>query len=301
MKYSIAILLFFGLTASNLRSQNENSIRSLIPGSNQIGNWSVKDSMSVYSDKDLYKYINGGADLYLEFGFNQVVSCFYMNPLASKIHIEVYEMVDSKAAYGIYTNNSSAIGKPIDLGAEAIQYDYYLHFWKSKYYVRCTSFIKNPGVIDTLKVFAGFIADKIEGKSSRPEIMDAFKNLGYEFKGVKYYRGQLGLRNIYNFSHGSVAGFKEGISGRFDDNMAFVISYDDERSRREWFASLKGKMNMSSLFSDYTPAGEGFTVKDRMGTILTFKPSGTYVLVIKGMDPDQAGQLFEEMEVNLNH
>ena len=292
----ITLITFFSFTAL---SQDNDDLHQLIPGGNEIGNWTVKDSAEVYSDEDLYLYINGGADLYLEYGFSKVITCKYRNPKASKLHIEIYEMERPEDAYGIYTINSSAIGKEIDLGTEAILYDYYLHFWKYNYYIRCTSSVKDEGVLDTLLVFARHIDERIGNDGKKPEIIKAFGLQQIKVEKVKYVEGQVALGNVFNFSHGAVAGFEQGSAGQFDDKKLFVFRYEDERTRREWFASLKGKMNMSHLFDNYQPVDDGFTVTDRMGNKLSFKPFENYFAVVRGLDWNESQTLFDEIRKNL--
>jgi len=299
MKIKVFGIIFLSLTFLFTIGQNKPDLHSMIPQSGEIANWTVKDSARVYSDEDLYMYIDGGADLYLEYGFKQVISCKYQNPRAIKIHIEIYEMDSSEDAFGVYTINSSGIGKKLDIGTGGIIYDYYLHFWKSKYYIRCTSTMRDQGVVDTLKLFANFIADRIAEPGKKPHLIQALDFPDHEVSGIKYFKGQVGLGNVFNFSHGSVTGFIDGISGKFDDKQIFVFSYNDERSRREWFASCKGKMNMSQIFSDLNIIEDGFTVKDRVGTLLSFKPFGKYYCAIKGMDWKEAQPVFEKVKANL--
>ncbi|MCB0804509.1 MAG: hypothetical protein KDC05_01850 [Bacteroidales bacterium] len=295
----LIILFFFILIGFAGISQNIMEPKDLIPANDEIVNWQLIDSVNTYTDEDLYMYINGGADLYLEYGFNKLGSCKYRNRLASKIILEVYQMKNDAGAFGVFTINSSGKGKKIEIGNEAVQYDYYLHFWKQNYYVRCASTVKSEGVIDTLQQLAKQVASKIELPGKKPELFVLFNKTGYPFKQVKYFKGQVALANIFNFSHGSVAGFNEGISGKLDDKMVFVFSYENEKQRREWFASLKGKMNMSMLFDQYTTVEDGFTVKDRMGIMLSFKPVGKYILAIKGMDWPEAQPVFEKTSTNL--
>lgn len=73
-----------------------------------------------FNQNSLWGYINGGADIYLEYGFQhllvQEVDCE-----SEKIKIEVYRMVDSKSAYGIFSLNSNPSEiKSIDLNFSSV-------------------------------------------------------------------------------------------------------------------------------------------------------------------------------------
>jgi hypothetical protein len=58
------VLLIFFLTAAFIPAQN---ISSILPDS--IEGWSFPDSSELYVGEDLYRLIDGGADIFLEYGF----------------------------------------------------------------------------------------------------------------------------------------------------------------------------------------------------------------------------------------
>ena len=272
----------------------------LLPETGVIPNWHMKDSVETYSGDNLFLYINGGADLYLEYGFEEVSTCKYLNYAGNNIHIDIYQMTDEAAAFGIFSINSSVHGKPVDFGTKSLLYDYYLDIWKGNYFIRCTANKKENGMVDTLQLFVRHIDEKIEIEGKLPALSSAYKLNGIEFKSVKYVEGIIGLGNVYNFGHGSVAGFHEGLIGKWEDKTAFVFAYENDFKSREWFASAKGKMQMSKKFSDYLKIEDGFTVKDKSGNFLCFKSYKRFMLIIKGLNWEEAKPLFSEIQENLD-
>jgi len=295
--FIIWIVLFIGCSSIGQEIIKSNS---MLPDSDAIPNWQMKDSVETYTGDDLFLYINGGADLYLEYGFEDVSTCKYLNYAGNNIHIDIYQMTDEAAAYGIFSISSSVHGKPVELGAKSLLYDYYLDIWKGNYFIRCTANKKENGMIDTLQLFARQIDEKIENKGKAPLLTSAFNLDGIEFKSIKYVEGIIGLGNVFNFGHGSVAGFHEGLIGKWDDKMAFVFAYENDFKSREWFASAKGKMQMSKKFSDYLKVEDGFTVKDKSGNFLSFKSYKRFMLIVKGMNWEEAKPFFSEMMKNLD-
>ena len=71
--------------------------------------WTVTDS-GRYSDKELYGYINGGAELYREFGFDHLVTRV-MRKKEAEISMELYRMRTPEAAFGIYSLSRGACGQ----------------------------------------------------------------------------------------------------------------------------------------------------------------------------------------------
>ena len=209
-------------------------------------------------------------------------------------------MSNNDAAYGIFTLSSTSKGKPLELGDQSLLYDYYLDLWKGPYFMRFTANNKDNGMIDTLLIFARSIDSKISIKSKKPQLTQTFLLPGMEISNVKYITGIIGLNNVFNFGHGSIAGFSEGLYGKWDDKLLFVFSYEDDRKRREWFASAKGKMQMSKKFTNYTVIDNGFTVTDKSGNLLSFKPYNKYILIIKGIGWKESKPVFEQMQNNLD-
>jgi hypothetical protein len=288
------------LTVFFIHVYSQDNIKSLLPGGNPIGNWLQKDSIEIYSGDDLFYFINGGADVYLEYGFNQVAVGRYQNPSANTIQVEIYEMEDTDGAYGIFSLNSLETGKKQDIGDLSFLYDYNIDIWKGKYLIRSNVARKDEGVMDTLLIFARDIEQKIETSGSLPKILQTIDFDDQTLYQVKYVRGQIALSNIFNFGHGSIAAFNEGVTGRFEENAVFVFEYKDEWNRREWFASANGKMQMSRFFSDFEVAGDGFTLRDRAGNPLSFKPYKRFIMVIKGFGWDHASSFFEAIMTNID-
>ncbi|MEZ5198877.1 MAG: DUF6599 family protein [Bacteroidales bacterium] len=301
MKKIIIILLVLSLHYFHAATGQEiDEVVNLLPSVEGYSNWSVKDSAEIFYDDDLFLYINGGADIYLEYGFEKVVACKYRNFEAHTILIDIYKMTDPTAAYGIFSLNSSNWGKAVDLGTASILYDYYLDSWKGSYFIRFTANNNEPGMMDTLLLLAKQLDSKIEEKGKLPHLSLAFDLPDIEFETIKYIRGIIALNNVFNFGHGSISGFSEGLIGSFDGKMLFAFSYADDKKRREWFASAKGKMQMSKKFTDYTEIDEGFTVKDKSGSYLCFKPYKRFIIVVKGENWEEAQSVFINLQKNLD-
>jgi len=57
--------------------------------------------MKVFTSEDLYGHINGGAEAFLELGFEQLTVQKYRDG-ANELAVEIYRMTDPTAARGIY-------------------------------------------------------------------------------------------------------------------------------------------------------------------------------------------------------
>jgi hypothetical protein len=79
---------------------------SLLPKSGEIGEWKFAAASERYVKDSLYGYIDGGAELYLPYGFENVeVGHFTRTPgnPAREIAIEIYRMASPLDAFGIFS------------------------------------------------------------------------------------------------------------------------------------------------------------------------------------------------------
>jgi hypothetical protein len=272
----------------------------LLPGDNPVGNWIKTDSSEVFSGDDLFYFINGGADVYLEYGFRQVAVARYQNPVYNRINIEIYEMEDEEGAYGIFSLNSLSTGIQQEIGGLSCLYDHYLDIWKGNYFIRCQISRKDTDAVDTLLFFAREIDQHIKSSSKLPQLIQVIDLESLSLYQIRYFRGQIALGNIFNFGHGSIAAFDEGVTGRFDDGAIFIFAYKDEWNSREWFASAIGKMQMSRFFSDFELVEDGFTVNDRAGKPISFKPYKQFIMVVKGFGWEGAASHFNQLIVKIS-
>jgi len=56
-----------------------------------------------YNSKTLFEYIDGAAELYLAYGFQNLTVRRFEKPSQPQITIECYEMASSEDAYGVFS------------------------------------------------------------------------------------------------------------------------------------------------------------------------------------------------------
>jgi hypothetical protein len=280
--------------------QIQENLKELLPKNQELSGWTIRDSIEIYSGDNLFNFINGGADIYLEYGFNEAVKCDLINPDSNQIRCEIYRMTNDSAAYGIFTFNASEKGMAVEAGNKALLYDHYIELWKDVFYIRCIAEGQGYNSTDTLLILAELISNKIAAQGKEPALTGTFNLENTKVKNVKYLRGIIGLNNVFNFGHGSIAGYSEGIACNLDDKMLFTFAYKDAYKCREWFASAKGKMQMNQKFTDLLPIETGFSIKSKTGEYFCFKPYKRFIIVIKGMTWEEAMPVIQQMERNLD-
>ena len=157
--------MIFGCSVEKVKTVNP--LMKFLPAENDIHGWAMIDTAEIYDRDGLWVYIDGGAEQYLKYGFEQVLTCEYADSLGTGIVLEIFEMTDSAAAAGIYGEKSNDSGKIVGLGFASSLQDYYLNFVNDRYLVTLTGFETGSQNLNGLIKIAAAVDDKIKDAQKR--------------------------------------------------------------------------------------------------------------------------------------
>ncbi len=109
-------------------------IARLLPSPSVLDGWRAVGRPEIYDVQSLYDRIDGGAEIFFEYGFDEAVYQDYEKGDDS-LQVEIYDMVDDTAAFGIYSINRSPRAKSVAVGGAGQQYGDTVTFWQQNYYV----------------------------------------------------------------------------------------------------------------------------------------------------------------------
>jgi hypothetical protein len=162
----------------------------------------------IYDGKKLFDYMDGGAELYYEYGFEQACVQRY-KAKEGEVTVEIYQMDTPAHAYGVYTFDTQGEHPPI--GQDATYARGLLSFWKGRYCVRVLS--ENEQFKDTLLAVGQAITKKIPQEGERPAILAFLPPQWVVGDSLLYFRGQISLNNSYFLSNQDVLLLGKGAEG----------------------------------------------------------------------------------------
>jgi len=240
---------------------------------------------AVFDGNSLWGYINGGADIYLEYGFTSL-TMHEIDYRGALLRFDLYEMGDASAAYGIFSVYSFECDTADGPGEFNCATRWQIQSVKGEYYL---SAILGTGTADEFsyaKGIASFLMEGIEHEPFEP---------GFPFREgmfnringqVKYCRGQLGLDNGIPFRNDalSVTGFRElwhltRVKGY--ESLAFTAITFNTAVDRDKFV------------------GEQSGPEDNEPEILTFSDGNTLLLIYgerDGLSVDNVINWFQNIE-----
>lgn len=219
-----ALLLFIALSSG--------AQQALISGA-LSGVQGIEEAQSrTFTETSLYGYINGGAELYLEYGFDTLIVTELVCE-GRDIKVEAYRMKDPEAAFGIFSVSRFRCNGGAGMTEYICRSAYQLQFSKGPFYV---SIINDTGVESDQKKSAEIAAFIIEQIPDPPFDPGSFFSEGVDretMKGAVLVRGPLG---IYN----GIPTLAETL-GEANDYSALMI-----RRGQDTLASLRFNTEMSA-------------------------------------------------------
>lgn len=112
------------------------SLNELFPASNEVAGWTKTNGIRTFEAADLWRYIDGDADRYLQAGVQRVSTTDYKFHNQVDAVVDIYRMGDSKGLARILQAEPAGDAKPVQVGDDARLYSQSLVFRKGAYLVR---------------------------------------------------------------------------------------------------------------------------------------------------------------------
>lgn len=199
------------------------NLGDLMPDPSLTWPWSTNGQVRFYVGDRLYHYINGGAEVYYEYGFIRVAVQEYMNGSQSMV-VEIYEMETSAGAFGIYSLNRDDSRPAIEIGDDGTLYDYSVSFWQDRFYINVMAYTADHLGRTDLQKIARSISQKIGSRGTVPDLVSFLPVGNLNPRSVGYIMGRLGLNSYYYVSAENIFNLDargvHGVWGTFSQNEA---------------------------------------------------------------------------------
>ncbi|MBI4243187.1 MAG: hypothetical protein HY606_03775, partial [Planctomycetes bacterium] len=279
MKKIITVLLIVAFTTSCSFSADL-EMQNLLPIDNEIGSWIRTGPSHIYKQDELFKYIDGGADIFLEYGFNLLISQEYSND-DQVVVIDIYRMKDSESAFGIYSFKRDKILAPLEIGNEGIASDNVVYFWQDDFYVFISSF--QEGVKGGLMLMAKAISTKIGKKGNLPDILSHLPS-NYRLHGSeKLISGIIAFNNLCHLAQDDIFDIDiKGVLAEYELNQdkfkVLLLKYNNKADVQSAFEKLvkfyKEKVKEENILKQ---TADRLIVKD--GAYYLARIKSTYLVV----------------------
>jgi hypothetical protein len=127
----------------------------------------------VYTNADLWNFIDGAADTYVALGFVDLHVAEYKKG-KEVIKLEIYRHSDHTMAFGIYASERSSSFRFINLGSQGYVTGGAINFFKGNYYVKVRTYSEKPKTLHAEESLASVVANMLGGETDMPALLSKF-------------------------------------------------------------------------------------------------------------------------------
>jgi len=175
----------------------------------KIKNWKISEEIQTFNPENLFNYINGAADLYLIYDFQELKVATYIaidgGEEPPEIDVEVYDQKNSENAYGMYSQERPSKPEFLNIGAQAYKEGSILNFISGKYYIKIDSHDNSEKTRQTIYSIAEQLSNNLSNSSSLPEMLNVFPDEGKvpssDMFISKDFLGHRFLTDVYRFDY----------------------------------------------------------------------------------------------------
>lgn len=209
-------ILLCQLHAQEMPALSENSL----PGITKI-------TSRQFGHDGLWGYINGGADLYLEYGFEELITHQIILD-GSEYKADIYRMSSPEAAFGIFSVFRFRCRESGALHAHDCLTPYHYMAAKGKYYLSVSNTKGSEAEMQNCLAIAGKILEQTENIDFLRPAVFASDLLAPHIDNLKLVLGPLGLQNGYmkwDRLFTGLSGFRAWILPATLDDSAVVVAH----------------------------------------------------------------------------
>jgi hypothetical protein len=270
---SFLVRSLFGLAAS----------QAIVLPEISISGWAKAGPPSEFRGGDLFNYIDGGAEIFLEFGFDRLLVQGYKKE-NSEIVLELFEMESPESALGIYLMKCGAEtpveGVPARNSGDKTQFT----ILKGRAFIHINNLDGRESLLPVMVDLArGLLNSLPQGKPV--SLLDGLPSEGKLAGSERLIRGPYGLQSIFTLGEGDILGLEGKIFALAADyrdqegepSTRLLVPYPDEARAAAAFQNLLA--GLDPYLKIIQKRDRGLVFEDYRGKIGTVERDGPKLVI----------------------
>jgi len=248
-------------------------LAGLLP--DNVGGWTREEADREYDPETLYDYIDGGAELYISYNFQQVVSRRYSREDQPDIVVELFDMGDAGGAYGVFSQQREEENVQLGQGGQYIHGS--LMCWKDHYFLSIMVLRETKEAATAMMKIGKAVTAAIPDTGRKPDLIGLLPEKGMVEDGMKYFTHYIWQNSFYYISGEDIFGLGAGAQavltryGRSGKRIILLlIEYPDPSQSAEIYRSLR-----QEYFRGMNVKG---VIKRKDGKYAAFSIAGSYLV-----------------------
>jgi len=235
-------ILLLALVSAGCGNQSP-ALPAIFPGANVVGGWQPSEEVRTYNRETIFDLVDGQADAFFAYGFEQVAVRSYQNASGTVLRVEAWQLATPADAYGLFTANRA--GTPIAVGNGGdTDPGRRLAFWKDRYFVSANATGDIPDA--DLRAFAQAIVSALPAGGEQPAVVGKLPIDRLTERNVIFFHQELSIQdrlwlggeNILGLSHDT-----GGVLAQYDLGgtpvQLLLVQYPDAKAAAAGLAALK--------------------------------------------------------------
>jgi len=270
-------------------------LAALLP--EEIKGWKVAQEDRIYDRDTLYDYIDGGAELYLSYGFKRVVSRTYSTSGRPDVVVDLFDMGTSQEAFGVFSHGMETVDDMFGQGS--LYTEGMLLFWKDRFFVSILAFPETPESKRAVLELSRTIETAIPEEGPLPEILALLPQQGLVRESIRYFHHHVWLNSHYFIADQNILHIDErtdAVLARYGEPekrcLLLLVNYRNEHDAQRAYEDFATHY-LPELSQDRIVQIEDgtWTACQRTGALLA--------LVFNASTKDRASRLMQAVQDNL--
>jgi hypothetical protein len=209
----------------------------------EISGWKAVGKDSMYNRSTLFAYIDGGAELYLSYGFTDVISRRYTNAGKPDIVVDLFDMGTATNAFGVFSQSMETVDKSFGQGSQISKG--LLIFWKDRYYVSMMAHPETEESRKALQTLAAVISHSIPKEGPLPDIIKLLPEHALVRESIRYFRHHAWLNTHYFIADHNILHINDSTDALLAKygqgpkrSLLLLIAYPNEQSARQAYGDF---------------------------------------------------------------
>ncbi len=282
------IVFVFGFFAM-VKGEEKSAVSKEVRLPSEVAGWKWDGKETSYDSKTVFQYMDGSAELYLAYGFQNLRVRRFEKPNQPPLTLEVYDMGSSEEAYGVFSFERQ--DEPVGIGQGSEFGGGLLRFWKGNYFVSAYADGEGPDVQPAVLNLGRTAATQIPVTGSEPKLMEFFpgKEFGLVDNSIRYVKSHVLLNQRFFISHQNIlelnpnteAGLAQYVQDKQKATLLLIRYPGAEEAERVYNKFLKA----------YMPDSAG---RDRVKTEdrkwILARQRGEFVLIVFGSPTEASAE-----------
>jgi len=246
--------------------------RSLFPPS--VSGWRASGAPRTFDRKDVYDELDGGAEVYLEYGLASLKVQRYSRPGEPDITMDLFEMDAPAGAYGAFTfereDEEAGVGQGSEYGGGL------LRFWQGRFFGFVQAERETPAAREAVLTLGKAVASGLGSPGKEPALVLALPPADQRPRSLRYVRSPLLLQIVEPETQGNPLGLPprcEAVTARYGpkgspERVLVARLADPPAAQKALAAFLASRFPPGAKPAEAVKSDKGFSAATALGSFV---------------------------------